>query len=164
MNYGIVEEILSHYETYKALLNQTRLNIKTVQQAGEYDIGGTSYNVLASKTNQIFSKTENNALDNIKKRELLLKHYKDQQELLEYLINTIDNVLNTLEQKHQDMLRYKYFEKLNWRDIAQKLDTGLVNAKSHRWRKALQEFKNKVKEIGVSEKQLIEINKKIART
>ena len=105
-----VEQLFLNYQEIKASIRDIELQVEC-----EHDIKGVSYDkVSTSPTNSISSSVKNTLAH--------LEYLKRKKKYLEFQIQRIENMLNTLSERDREIMSLYYFEERSLRDIAFKLD------------------------------------------
>ncbi|MFU7517658.1 sigma factor-like helix-turn-helix DNA-binding protein [Clostridium sp. HCS.1] len=112
-----VEAILYKYNSSKAKIRNLELDIENVKN--EFNgPGSIRYEERTQSTNRFNSSVENEIISKEKKINELLK-YKKQKEIE---VLKVENSLNVLTERDQEIIKLRYFNKCNNREIAAKLN------------------------------------------
>ncbi|WP_084647469.1 sigma factor-like helix-turn-helix DNA-binding protein [Clostridium estertheticum] len=113
--YKATEYYLYNYKTMKAEVKNIDLEIDQMEYVG---CSGISYEEKSAPTNSFNSSVENEVVS----REKRIATLKDSKRETLIKINKIDNALETLEPRDLDIIKLRYFDKLNNRLIGIRLE------------------------------------------
>ncbi|MCB2308838.1 RNA polymerase subunit sigma [Clostridium estertheticum] len=113
--YKATEYYLYNYKTMKAEVKNIDLEIDQMEYMG---CAGVSYEEKSAPTNQFNSSVENEVI--IREKRIASLEQSKRDTLIK--INKIDNALETLEPRDLDIIKLRYFDKLNNRIIAIRLE------------------------------------------
>jgi RNA polymerase sigma factor (sigma-70 family) len=116
-NSRIVEDLLYSYRSLKVEIKNIDLEINQLEN--EYQgCSSIGYEERSSPTNKFNSSVENEMLAKRFRPEYL----KKRKEKIITQIQQMDNAIEILLSREQDIIRLRYFEKISNKDIAAKLD------------------------------------------
>lgn len=113
--YKATEYYLYNYKTMKAEIKNIDLEIEQMEYVG---CAGISYEEKSAPTNSFNSSVENEIIN--RERRIAILNQSRREILIK--INKIDNALETLEPRDLDIIKLRYFDKLNNRIIAIRLE------------------------------------------
>lgn len=113
--YKATEYYLYNYKTMKAEIKNIDLEIEQMEYVG---CAGISYEEKSAPTNTFNSSVENEVVN--REKRIAILNQSRRETLMK--INKIDNALETLEPRDLDIIKLRYFNNLNNRIIAVRLD------------------------------------------
>ncbi|MBN8046924.1 hypothetical protein J0A94_03720 [Paraclostridium bifermentans] len=114
------EKILYGYKDIEEFIEITEEKLKELKlEENTTTVGAINYDgIQVSPTFGIMRVTEKKALDKVEKEtELKIELYRNKK-----LKKEIDQVINNLSQIHKDIIKYRYFEELQWLEITEKMN------------------------------------------
>lgn len=114
--YKKIEGLLWDYKNMKAEIKNVELEIEALKEDYEGCVA-ISYKEKSSPTNKFNSVVENEVLNREKKINVLQK----KKRINEILIQKIDNALETLSDTEKRIVELRYFYKLQFKQIAERL-------------------------------------------
>lgn len=114
--YKAVESILYNYKTMNAEIKNIDIEIEELEN-NYLECGAITYEEKSSPTNKFNSLVENETINKIyKPGELEKKKHK-----LEVQLKKIDNALDTLTEDEMNLVKLRYFDKLQFKVICQRI-------------------------------------------
>lgn len=113
--YKKTEALLYSYKTLIAEVKNLQLEIDEIEYIG---CGAINYEEKAAPTNSFNSIVENEVLS----RDKQLSKLKKAIFLKENKIKRMDNALESLDERSRELIKLRYFDKLNYRAISRKVD------------------------------------------
>ena len=113
--YKATEYYLYNYKSMKAEIKNIDLEIEQMEYVG---CSGISYEEKSSPTNSFSSSVENEVVS--REKRIVILNQSRRETLMK--INKIDNALETLEPRDLDIIKLRYFDNLNNRIIAIRLE------------------------------------------
>ena len=113
--YKKTEYFLYNYKMMKAEIKNIDLEIEQMEYLG---CAGISYEEKSAPTNTFNSSVENEVI--IREKRIAILNQSKRETMMK--INKIDNALETLEPRDLDIIKLRYFNNLNNRIIAVRLD------------------------------------------
>jgi len=113
--YKKTEYFLYNYKTMKAEIKNIDLEIEQMEYLG---CAGISYEEKSATSNSFSSSVENEVIIREKRIESLQQSKRDKLMVL----NKIDNALETLDPRDLEIIKLRYFNNINNRNISIKLD------------------------------------------
>ncbi|EJO5349053.1 hypothetical protein NRP93_003205 [Clostridium botulinum] len=112
-----LEKLLYKYKEMIAEIKNIDIEIEYIRQHPE-GISAMNYEEKSSPTNKFNSSVENEIIEIDEKIERL----KEQKAEQVYWTSKIDNALEVLDQRNEEIIKMKYFEKINNTKIAARLN------------------------------------------
>ncbi|MBO0555691.1 hypothetical protein EXQ41_06450 [Clostridium botulinum] len=112
-----LEKLLYKYKEMIAEIKNIDIEIEYITQHPE-GISAMNYEEKSSATNKFNSSVENEVIEIDEKIERL----KEQKAEQVYWTSKIDNALEVLDQRNEEIIKMKYFEKINNTKIAARLN------------------------------------------
>lgn len=114
--YDELENILDNYNNIKIEIKNARLEIEEIES--EYlGASAINYDEKTGQTNKFSSVVENEVLQ----KEKLVNRLEKEIESKQRLIQKIDNSLETLLETERKVIEYKFFKRLQYKEIEQLL-------------------------------------------
>ena len=113
--YKATEYYLYNYKSMKAEIKNIDLEIEQMEYVG---CSGISYDEKTSPTNQFSSSVENEVVS--REKRIVILNQSRRETLMK--VNKIDNALETLEPRDLEIIKLRYFDNLNNRIIAIRLE------------------------------------------
>lgn len=115
--FKFTEKLLYGYKDIDEFIENTEEKLKEMKlEENTTTVGSINYDsIQVSSTFNIARTTERKALDKVEEEtELKIELYRNKK-----LKNEIDKVINNLSQVHKDIIKYRYFEGLQWLEIVE---------------------------------------------
>lgn len=116
-NFSKTEYLLYNYKNIQAEIKNIDIDITELENSYT-GCGVINYEEHSQPTNKFNSEVENEVVS----REKRIQHLKTVRYHKQYQINKIDNALNTLTKRENEIVKMRYFDKITNRKIAEKLD------------------------------------------
>lgn len=113
--YKKTEELLYSYKTLVAEVKNLDIEISELEYIG---CSGISYEERTQSTNKFNSSVENETISRVEE----INRLKDMKFKKENIVNKINNALESLDERSREIIKLKYFERVNNYKIAKKLD------------------------------------------
>ena len=114
------EEVLYQYEGLGIKIKNIQIDIETLKN--DITLKAISYEERVGKTNAFSSSVENEVIH----REESVEKIRDIIFVKENVIKRIDNALESLDERSQDIIRLKYFDKISNTRIGASIDRSEV--------------------------------------
>jgi len=115
MEYRELEKLFYSYKDIKKNIEINKTILESLKN--EDGIKGIAYKETSSKTNKIYSITENAAIDNIEKEKQIKRWIiRDESK-----IKIMDNLLNSVDEVERKIIELYYIENWPWWKVAQEV-------------------------------------------
>lgn len=117
--FRFTEKILYGYKDIEEFIENTEEKLKDLKfEENTTTVGAINYDsIKVSPTFNISRMTERKALDKVEEEtELKIELYRNKK-----LKKEIDKVINNLAPIHRDIIKYRYFERLQWLEITERV-------------------------------------------
>ncbi|OSA84090.1 hypothetical protein B2H84_03105 [Clostridium botulinum] len=116
-----IEKVLYSYKDKKYLIHDYNIQIEMIKN-DLGDIRGISYEEKSTPTNKFNSSVENE----IVKKDKIIYEIENEKQHLQLHVNRIDNMLKILSDEEREIIELRYFEKLKFNQIADRLDRNEI--------------------------------------
>ncbi|EJO5347156.1 DUF722 domain-containing protein [Clostridium botulinum] len=116
-----IEKVLYSYKDKKYLIHDYNIQIEMIKN-DLGDIRGISYEEKSTPTNKFNSSVENEVV----KKDKIIYEIENEKQHLQLHVNRIDNMLKILSDEEREIIELRYFEKLKFNQIADRLDRNEI--------------------------------------
>lgn len=112
----VTKELLKNYSNIKHFIKITEYNLSHMNERDRSTLGSIRYDEdKISPTNSISKSTENKAVNIVSdEMEMQIELYKNKK-----IIDTIDRAIRNLSKIHEEVIYYRYIERLPWLEIVE---------------------------------------------